>query len=235
MPLPAFLLPTLGSFIVGGGLKSIFGGGANRGSVPNIPAANPLNDSAIRASMISQGLATPTGNMPGSNVPMVQTNQPSLANLLTGGTPVPGSAMATRSPTGMSGDAAMAQTANFFQSQLARQLGAETAMINREFGSAGRFTSGQRTGAIKEAGARAGRGFSDYLSSTALERFLQEQRLQAQMEIAQAQLQGQAGQGRTQLFGDILQSGATIFGQNPEWIKSLWSKGAGLFDGGGGA
>ncbi len=185
----------------------MFFGGGGQGR-----PADPTQDSAIRASMISQGLGQPGGNIPGSNVPALQG--------LPGGDP----GMSTRQPLGMEGDAAMNATAKYFQQQMSRQLGTEVAMINREFGQAGRFVSGQRGRFIGEAQERAGRGFSDFLSRTALERYLQEQRLTTQADIAQAQIEAQRGTGRTQLLGSGLQSLATIFAQNPEWLTSLFTK-----------
>lgn len=130
--------------------------------------------------------------------------------------------LSTRQPVGLSGDAALDQTARFFQQQMARQLGTEIGNINTTFGNIGRFTSGQRGAQVERAQERAGRGFGDFLSRTALERFLQEQRLQTQSDIAMAQIEAQRGGGRTQLFGNILQSGANIFAQNPQGTSDFF-------------
>lgn len=137
----------------------------------------------------------------------------------------------TRGAVGLEGDAAMQATARFYQQQLARQLGTEIGNINVQFGGAGRYTSGQRGRYISEAQERASAGFGDFLSRTALQRYLTEQQLQTQADIAQAQIEAQSGAGRTQLLGQGAFSLANIFAQNPQYLEWLWNKGGNLFGG----
>jgi len=171
---------------------------------------DPLNDSARRASMINQGLIREDGSIPGSNVPAAQ---------IAGRPNIP-----TRAAVGLGGDAAFADTANAFRSQIARQLGVEVAGINRAFGGAGRFTSGQRLGAIERAQTRAGGAFNQFLSSTALERFLQQQRLQVQADIARMQIEAGQGSGRTQLFGEGVRGVSQIVASNFDFFKNLFKR-----------
>ena len=140
----------------------------------------------------------------------------------------------TRGSVGLEGDAAMAATAKFYQQQLARQLGTEIGNINVQYGGAGRYTSGQRLGAISEAQRGARAGYGNFLSQTALQRYLAEQSLQAQADIAQMQMEGQAGAGRTQMFGQGMFSLANIFAQNPQYLEWLWNQGGSLLGGGNG-
>lgn len=134
----------------------------------------------------------------------------------------------TRSTLGIEGDAAFADTAGVFRQQLAAQLGIETAGINRAFGGAGRFTSGQRLGAIERAQGRASGAFGQFLRGTALERFLQQQRLQTQSDIAMAQIEAQRGGGRTQLVGQGVGALAQIFASNPEFFINLFKGDGGV-------
>lgn len=146
----------------------------------------------------------------------------------------------TRQSAGLGGDAAMQLSARAYQDMLRRQMGMEVSNINREFGAAGRFTSGQRLSAIQEAQQGGRQAFSDAFARMALQRYLGEQDIGSRERIAQAQLEAAGGQGRTQLTGSILQSLALIFASNPELfgkvgggIKSGASAIGGFFGGGG--
>lgn len=214
MPLPGFVLPTIGSFVLSKFLGNAFGGGGQG------RPADPTQDSAIRASLISQGLAQPGQAIPGSNVPSVQ-------GLPGGGG---GSNIPTRGVLGLEGDAAFAATARAFREQLARQTAGEISDINRQFAGAGRFTSGQRLSTIQEAQIGAREEFGRFLGGTALERFLQQQRLRSAENIAQAQIEAQSGQGRTQLFGAGIGALGNIFAQNPQFLIDLFTRGGGSVD-----
>lgn len=230
MALPALGIKALEALVLQRFLNTT-GGGQNR-SVPNNPAANPLNDPAIRASLLSQGLATETGNIPGSNVPAVQTNVPSLANQISPQTGVSGvnPNIPTRGVLGLEGDAAFADTARAFREQLARQTAGEISDINRQFAGAGRFTSGQRLSTIQEAQTGAREEFGRFLGGTALERFLQKQRLSSAERIAQAQIEAQTGGGRLGAVTSIFGSLANIFAQNPQFVIDLFTRGGGSVD-----
>ncbi len=227
----AIAIPAAATFLKAKGLQLALGN-MNRGSVPAIRGINPLDDPAIRASMLSQGLATETGNIPGSNVPGVQTNVPSRANFISSQTGA-GANIPTRNAVGLGGDAALASTANVFRQQLARQTGMDITALNREFSGAGRFNSGQRFAAIERAQERAGGAFERFLGGTALERFLQQQRNETQLEIAR--IGAEAGRpSRAGQVGGIFRDLASIFSQNPEFFINL-IRGEGGGDGGGSA
>lgn len=142
-----------------------------------------------------------------------------------------GSKIPTRPVMGLGGDQALASTANVFRQQLSRMLGTEIAGINREFGGAGRFTSGQRLGAIQEAQAGTREEFGKFFASTALERYLQGERLSSAERIAQANIDAQKGTGRAQLLGAGIGSVANIFAQNPQgfvdFFRNLLTRGGG--------
>lgn len=217
----------------------------NKQNVPNDPRFSPFVDPAVRASMISQGLAVPGQAIPGSNVPGVQTPfvsqaaqtvAPGFATQTAGVGGIP-----TRQSAGLGGDAAMQLSARAYQDMLRRQIGMEVSGINVAFGGAGRFTSGQRGAAIQEAQQGGRQAFSDAFARMALQRYLGEQDIGSRERITQAQLEAAGGQGRTQLTGDILQSLAIIFSANPDWLKSIGggiksgvSSIGGFFQGGGG-
>lgn len=232
MPLPAFILPAVKSFVLSKGLNTLFGGGAKRNYTEQERQEFMGQDSAIRASMLSQGLAQPVAGTAGtratnfSNVPAVQ----GAGGI--GGIP-------TRQSAGLGGDAAMQLSARAYQDMLRRQMGMEISNINREFGAAGRFTSGQRLSAIQEAQQGGRQAFSDAFAKMALQKYLSGEDIASRERIAAAQLEAAGGQGRTQLTGDIMQSLALIFASNPEWlgkayggIKSGASAIGGFFAGG---
>ena len=176
---------------------------------------NPLDDSAIRASLLSQGLGQESGVVAGSNVPGVQVaGQPNFP---------------TRQAVGLGGDAAFNDTATAFRQQLASQLGAQTASINREFGNVSRYSSGQRMGAIERAQADSRGAFGRFLSETALQKYLEEQRNATQLEAAR--IGAEAGKpGRAGIIGNIAGSAASIYGSNFDSINSFFSN---RFGGGG--
>lgn len=173
---------------------------------------NPLNDSAIRASLLSQGLGEESGNIPGSNVPGVRvTGQPNIP---------------TRNAIGIGGDAAFNATASIFRQQLAKQLAGQITNLNREFSTAGRFNSGQRLEAISRSQEQARGAFGQFLSQTALERFLAEQRNQTQLEAARIGA-GAGTPGRAEQVGGILGNIGQIFATNPEFFIDLFRGGGG--------
>ena len=124
MPLPAFILPAVKGFILSKGLGAVFGGGEKRDYTEQERRQWMAQDPAVRASMISQGLAQPTAGTEGtravnySNVPAVQ---PTAG---VGGIP-------TRQAAGLGGDAAMQLSSRAYQDMLRRQLGMEVSNINR--------------------------------------------------------------------------------------------------------
>lgn len=127
----------------------------------------------------------------------------------------------TRQAAGLGGDEALLTSSRAYQDMLRRQVGMEVSGINREFGAAGRFTSGQRGAAIQEAQQGGRQAFSDAFAKMALQKYLSEQDIGSRERIAQAQLEAAGGQGRTQLTGDILQSLALIFASNPDWLGKI--------------
>ena len=136
----------------------------------------------------------------------------------------------TRGVLGLEGDSAFADTARAFREQLSRQTAGEISNINREFSTAGRFASGQRLSTIERAQEGARQEFGRFLGSTSLERFLQQQRLQTQADIAQAQIESQRGSGRLGAVTNIAGSAANIFAQSPEarqWLVDLFTKSGG--------
>lgn len=93
-----------------------------------------------------------------------------------------------RRPSGLGGDIAAQQAANFYAKNLARMQQQNIGVINREFGSAGRYASGARLGAITRSQEAAAGQFGDFLSRTALQRYLAERGFDEQAAIVQAQL-----------------------------------------------
>ena len=118
----------------------------------------------------------------------------------------------------------MEEVAKFYRQNMARQLGQDISSINREFGGAGRYTSGQRLDQIDRARENANLGYGNFLSQTALQRYLQEQALQAQADIAMAQLESGQGAGRTQMVASGVGALASIFAQNPKALEWLWGQ-----------
>ena len=138
-------------------------------------------------------------------------------------------AFPTRQAVGLGGDAAFNQTANIFRQQLAKQLGQQTTNINREFSSSGRFDSGQRMEAIGRAQEDSRGAFGQFLSQTALQRYMEDQRNKTQLEAAR--IGAEAGQpSRADRFGGMLGSAASIYGSNFDSINSFFSN---KFGGGG--
>lgn len=138
-----------------------------------------------------------------------------------------GSNIPTRGVLGIGGDAAFADTARAFREQLAKQTAGQISDINRQFAGAGRFTSGQRLESISRIQEGGRQEFGRFLGSTALERFLQQQRLSSAEGIAQAQIEAQSGGGRLGAVTSIFGSLANIFAQNPQFVIDLFTRGGG--------
>lgn len=202
---------------IGAGLELI--GGANR-TLGNLDKIKELENRGVDIPFHQKFLPQILGG------PAVggRFQEASLSRKLerTGGVNIP-----TRPAIGLGGEAEFAQTANVFRQQLARQLGQQTTDLNREFNTAGRFDSGQRLEAIGRAQENAQNQFGQFLSTTALERFLQNQRNLTQLEVARigadAQQPSRAGQ-----VGGILSNIGQIFATNPEFFINLFRRNEGV-------
>lgn len=130
----------------------------------------------------------------------------------------------SRNATGLDAEEAMNQVADYYRRQMARQYALESSDINRQFAGAGRYTSGQRLQQLDLARERAALGMGNFLSQTALQRYMQERNLQTQADIAQAQIEAQQGTGRTALVGQAAGNIASILAQNPQYLSWLWGQ-----------
>ncbi len=79
----------------------------------------------------------------------------------------------TRPPLGASSEMAAREQARAYQSILGQQFQSQIVpMINREFGQAGRFASGQRLGAIQEAGTNMQGILGNLVRQDAMQRYV---------------------------------------------------------------
>lgn len=112
-----------------------------------------------------------------------------------------------RQPAGLGGDMAAQQAATFYGQNLQRMMQQQTGVINREWGSAGRYAGGQRLGAIERLGERTAGGYSDFLARTALQRYIAERGWDEQAAMFQAQLDAsdQGGGMNPEMIGLIIE------------------------------
>jgi len=144
-------------------------------------------------SAIERGYGKLSGNDPGQNQGILLS---SIWNKIFGGgnndqtsdmMNQEGQAISTKSPLGISGDAAYNQTARAYQ-KLANDMLVQTTIptINREFSN--RYNSGQRNKAIQTATNQSQSTVNTVLGQLALQKYMQELGLEEERWWRQAQL-----------------------------------------------
>lgn len=116
------------------------------------------------------------------------------------------SPLPTRQPAGLGGDIAAQQAATFYGQNLQRMMQSQVGVINREWGSAGRYAGGQRLGAIERLGERTAGGYGDFMARTALQRYIAERGWDEQAAMFQAQLDaGDQGGMNPEMISQLIQ------------------------------
>jgi hypothetical protein len=145
-------------------------------------------------------------------------------------------ATASRTASGLAGDAALRKTAKANKEMLNAQLVNTTANINREFANAGRYASGQRGEAILQANESANTALAQANAANAQRMYEFQTTTDEQRAWNQAQLDSKQT-SKADIVGQILGIGTEAYIKNPEQTKSdlswLGSK-LGLGGGGGG-
>lgn len=130
-----------------------------------------------------------------------------------------------RPPLGALGKQAAQQQAKAFSSMMGQMLAQNIAGINREYGQAGRFASGQRLGAVREAGTDISRVLGNILGQSQMDLYktnvgadIAYRGLEQDYLWKQAQLQ----QGGQMDWGGFGQNAVLIYlMQHPEALAAL--------------
>ena len=134
----------------------------------------------------------------------------------------------TRPPLGAESRRAAQEQAKYFQSILNQQMGQNIGMINRQLGTAGRYSSGLRPRLIGQEMQRTGQQLGQMVSGTEMDRFravmsaqLAREQMDEEAAWRQAQLEAGGVAGERQMYGQFGQALFLYLLQNPELLAAL--------------
>lgn len=165
---------------------------------------NPLNDSAVRASLESQGLAIPTGDVAGSNVPQVQvTGNPAQSVSQSVGLPGLGAKI----------EGAARQELQASQAAIGARLAAALRGSDIDAAQRGFLRSGSQQGRRDDLRIAAIQASAQAQGSIALDRLGIEQRAkeaQDRFDLTVAQLNAQKSQATNALLVALAKAAVTL-------------------------
>lgn len=134
----------------------------------------------------------------------------------------------SRPALGVEGKRAAAEQARSFQQVLNQQMMRNIGLLERQFGTAGRYFSGQLPRYVGEEMGRTGQLLGQMVSGTEMDRFravLEAQLAREQMGISEEQFQAQLEAGgvaaERQMYGQIGQAILLYLMQHPELLAAL--------------
>ena len=116
-----------------------------------------------------------------------------------------------RTSLGLDADLMQNQRAKFLRGQLQNVLTDQTALINREYGTAGRYFSGQRGGAIQNRASDLSGLYGNMLSKDSLQLYLAERGFAEDRDWRQAQLESGGDDAQSQQMAQMAQILAQIY------------------------